>query len=114
MSDAISLAVIGVVSSLLTGTLVVAVGVWADGRRKRADAGVARDAVEQNELSKVRMEYLGRIERLEKRLDEKDAEIRSLGRELADARVVVAQQAARITDLEQDLAAIHRDREGRS
>lgn len=110
MSEAVTIAVIGVVSSLLTGTVVVAVGVWADGRRKRADANVTERAVEQSELVKVRMEYRERIERLEKRLDEKDHELRTLGKELSDARVVVAQQAARITDLEADLAALHRER----
>ncbi len=113
MSDAVTLAIIGVISSLITGTLVVAVGVWADGRRKRADAGVAASAIEQNELVKVRMEYRERIEKLEKRLDEKDAELRGLSKELADARVIVAQQAAKIADLEADLAQLHREREAR-
>lgn len=113
MSDAVTLAVIGVVSSLLTGTLVVAVGVWADGRRKRSDATVAGNLKDQDELVKVRMEYRERIERLEKRLDDKDAELKVLGKELSDARVIVAQQAARIADLEADLAALHKEREAR-
>lgn len=110
MSDAVTLAVIGVVSSLLTGTLVVAVGVWADGRRKRADATVAAGLNDQSELAKVRMEYLGRIERLEKRLDDKDQEIKALTKDLGAANVTIAQQAARIADLEADLAQLHRER----
>lgn len=109
MSDAVTLAIIGVVSSLVTGTLVVAVGVWADGRRKRADGSVAQNLNDQNELVKVRMEYRERIERLEKRLDDKDAEIRALTKDLGAANVTIAQQAARITDLEADLAQLHRE-----
>lgn len=113
MSDAVLLAAIAVVASLVSGGLVKAIGAWADARGRRTDAMLAASVVEQSELARVRMEYLGRIERLEKRLDEKDAELRALGRELSDARVVVAQQAARITDLEQDLAALRREREER-
>lgn len=104
------LAMIGVVSSLLTGTLVVAVGVWADGRRKRSEASVAASAAEQNELVKVRMEYRERIERLEARLDAKDAEIRVLTERLSQAGVTIAQQAAKIESLEQDIAELHRER----
>lgn len=110
MSDAVMLAIIGVVSSLVMGTVVVAVGVWADGRRKRADAGVAAGLNDQTELARVRVEYLNRIEKLEQRLDGKDAEIRTLTKELADARVTIAQQSARIADLEQDIAQLHRER----
>lgn len=110
MSEPVLLAVIGVVSSLLTGTLVVAVGGWADGRRKRADASVAAEAAEHNELVKVRMEYRERIERLEARLDAKDAEIRVLTEKLSQAGVVIAQQTAKIESLEQDIAELHRDR----
>lgn len=121
MSDTVQLAAIGVALALVNGVLVVLVGQWADARRKRSDAataatsaavaaGQAERANEHNELVKVRMEYRERIEKLEKRLDEKDAELKALHKELADARVVVAQQAARITDLESDLAALHRDR----
>lgn len=109
MSDAVTIAIIGVVSSLVTGTLVVAVGVWADGRRKRADAGVAAAASDQTELGRVRLEYLNRIEKLEARLENKDAEIRQINKELGDARVTIAQQAARIADLEADLAQLHRE-----
>lgn len=112
MSDAVLLAVIGVVSSLATGTIVVAVGVWADGRKKRAEATVSHDGKNFDELAKVRAEYLARIERLEERLDERDSDIRRLEKELADARVMVAQQAARIADLEADLAELHRERSG--
>lgn len=110
MSDAVLLSMIGTVTTLLMGTLVVAVGVWADGRRKRADAGVAAGVVEQSELAKVRMEYLGRIERLEQRLDAKDAEIRVLTSDLGKANVTIAQQASRIADLEADIAQLHRER----
>lgn len=113
MSEPVQLAIIAVIASLTTGTIVVAVGVWADGRRKRADAGVAAMAADQNELVKVRMEYRERIERLEKRLDDKDAEIRILTKDLGTANVTIAQQAARITDLEADLAQLHRERETR-
>lgn len=110
MSEPVILAVIGVVSSLLTGTLVVAVGVWADGRRKRSEASVAALAVEQNELVKVRMEYRERIERLEARLDAKDGEIRVLTERLSQAGVTIAQQTARIQSLEEDIAELHKER----
>lgn len=110
MTEPVLLAVIGVVSSLLTGTLVVAVGVWADGRRKRSEASVAALAVEQNELVKVRMEYRERIERLEARLDAKDGEIRVLTERLSQAGVTIAQQTARIQSLEEDIAELHKER----
>lgn len=110
MSDPVALAVIAVVSSLVSGTVVVAVGVWADGRKKRADAGVAAQANDQNELARVRVEYLNRIERLEKRLDDKDQEIRALTKDLGAANVTIAQQAARIADLEADIAQLHKER----
>ncbi len=110
MSEPVQLAIIAVIASLTTGTIVVAVGVWADGRRKRADAGLAERANEHNELVKVRMEYRERIEKLEKRLDEKDAEIRTLTKDLGAANVVIAQQTAKIADLEADLAQLHRER----
>lgn len=113
MPESVQLAIIAVIASLCTGTIVVAVGVWADGRRKRADAGLVTAANEHNELVKVRMEYRERIERLEKRLDDKDAQISALQQSLSDARVIVAQQAARITDLEEDLASLHKEREAR-
>lgn len=114
MTEPVQLALIAVIASLLAGTIVVAVGVWADGRRKRSDAGVAAQAADQNELVKVRMEYLNRIEKLESRLDQKDSEIRTLTTNLGAANVVIAQQAARIADLEHDLAELHRDRRGPS
>lgn len=110
MSDAVTLAIIGVISSLVTGTLVVSVGVWADGRRKRADANVATQANEHNELVKVRMEYRERIEKLERRLDEKDAQIGVLNKDLAAANVTIARQETKIADLEADLAQLHRER----
>lgn len=114
MSEAVQLAIIAVISSLVTGGVVVAVGVWADGRRKRADAGVAAAAVEQNELVKVRMEYRDEIKALRKeikelrdRLDAKEQENRGLS-------ITVARQEARIVDLEADLAQLHRERETRA
>lgn len=112
MSDPVLLAIIGVVSSLITGTLVVAVGVWADGRRKRAEgeaetrrqeaaAKVKADDKGMDELSKVRDEYReqirelrGEIKELRDRLDAKERENRELS-------VTVARQDARITDLEE-------------
>lgn len=110
MSDAVTLAIIGVISAFVSGGVTVAVGAWADARKKRQEAALASDGRGFDELTKVRAEYLARIERLEKRLDEKDAEMRALHKELGDARVIVAQQAARIADLEQDIAQMHRER----
>jgi septal ring factor EnvC (AmiA/AmiB activator) len=111
MTEAVQLAVIAVVASLSTGTIVVAVGVWADGRRKRSDARVKSEDKAQDELAKVHDEDRKRIAKLEERLDQKDTEIRGLGQQLYDARVIVAQQAAKIADLEADLAALHLERD---
>lgn len=113
MTEAVQLAIIAVIASLTTGTIVVAVGVWADGRRKRSDASVAAQANEHNELVKVRMEYRDEIKALRDeirslrdRLDAKEQENRALS-------ITVARQEARIGDLEADLAALHKAREAR-
>lgn len=121
MSEAVQLSLIAVVASLLTGTIVVAVGVWADVRRKRSEAAVAALAVttaakvaaethDQRELVQVRDEYRLRIDKLEARLDAKDQQIAVLTADLGRANVTIAQQAARIAEMESDLAALHQTR----
>lgn len=118
MSDAVLLAIIAVVASLLTGTVVVAVGVWADGRRKRAEAATASEAVtqaarvagavvEQQELSKVRQEYRDQIHQLRAemqalrdRLDAKDVEIDKLQDENRTLRADVRDLTGRLAQYE--------------
>lgn len=121
-SEVVQLAMIALATSLLTGTVVVAVAAWAEGRRSRSAASAttavaaqattaAANAVEQTELARVRVEYRERIGALETRLDKKDEQIATLSKDLSDARVLVAQQAVQIANLEADLAQIHRERQ---
>lgn len=99
-------AVMLVVNVVLGGII----GAWALRRRVRDEANIGSEVRAQTELSHVRAEYLERIQRLEKRLDTKDNEIKRLSDELANARVTIAGQAARISSLEEALASLHRER----
>lgn len=117
MSEAVQLAIIGVVSSLTTGGIVVAIGAWAHARKVRADEAARAAAAEReaklrsgdkvgDELAEVRRGYVTRIERLEERLDAKDAQIAALQKELTQANVTIARQEARIGDLDETVEGL--------
>lgn len=114
MSEAVQLAIVGVISSLITGTIVVGVSTWAYSRQKKTDADIQADLSDHEELAKVRLEDRQRIDKLEKRLDDRELEIRTLERALAAANATIARQAQKISDLEIELTALKQQHRGRN
>lgn len=108
-SEAVQLALIAIVSSLVTGGLLVVVAMWANTRQKRTEAQVKRDDKDQDELSNVRREYLEEIrtlrleiKALRDRLDTKDREIDTLQDENRTLRADVRDLKGRLAQYEKE------------
>lgn len=74
---------------------------WALRRRVQQEAAVTAEEQARRELSEIHKDDRERIERLERRVDGREREIRSLHQQLHDAQACIAAQAERIRDLEE-------------
>lgn len=114
MNDTSTSAVVGLATVIVNVVVSVIVGSWALRRKVRDEAALAGEQSASKELNRVQRNYERRVEQLEQRLErvasEKDAEIKDLREQLGAARVTIAEQAAEIRELQQDLAQLHKER----